>query len=128
MRARKPHPPKIWLSTPEEFIALRHSCFMSRAMCAAFLGLSIATVRSWENGRTRASLAAIRLLRLYRLGDLGALHDSWDGWRISKGELCAPDGRVFRQKAMRLWWLTAEQARFWRKRYEVANPVQLGLF
>lgn len=126
MTARKPRPPKLWLSTPEEFVALRHSCFMSRAMCAAFLGLSVATVRSWENGRSRASLAAIRLLRLYRLGDLGALHDSWAGWHISQGELYAPDGRVFRQKAMRLWWLTAEQARFWQMQYR--EGTQLALF
>ena len=99
---------------------------MSRATCAAFLGVSSATVRGWENGRTRASLSAIRLLRLYRLGDLGALHDSWRGWQIADGKLYAPDGRTFQQQAMRRWWLTAEQARFWRRQYDAGT--QLALF
>ena len=99
MQARKKRGAKLWLASPEEFAALRHSCFMSRATCAAFLGVSSATMRGWENGRTRASLSAIRLLRLYRLGDLGALHDSWRGWQIADGKLYAPDGRTFRRRA-----------------------------
>jgi hypothetical protein len=83
---------------------------MSRAQCAAFLRLSVATVRSWETGRTHASLSAIHVLRLYRLGDLGALHDAWNGWTINRNGLISPDGKVFAERTMRIWWLTSEMA------------------
>lgn len=65
MKHRRKRP---WLISPEEFRELRHSCFMSRATCAAFLGLSPATIRAWETGRSRANWAAIHVLRPYRLG------------------------------------------------------------
>ena len=88
-KIKRPHP-ELWLISPEEFAALRHSCFMSRKACANFLRVSPATVRvspatvrAWERGRTRPNWAAVRLLRLYRLGDLGALHDTWRGWILS---------------------------------------------
>lgn len=117
---------KTWLYSPEQFRELRQSCFMSRAQCAAFLGLSKSTIRTWETTRCRANWACIRLLRLYRLGDLGALHDAWEGWTINHTGLHAPDGRRFDERSMRHWWNTTEQARFWRRQYEAGT--QLALF
>lgn len=127
MPTTRPHP-KPWLISPEEFAALRHSCFMSRKACANFLRVSPATVRAWERGRTRPNWAAVRLLRLYRLGDLGALHDMWRGWTLSPTTLWSPDNRGFDQQALRFWWITVEQARFWRRQYDLRMPWQYVLF
>jgi hypothetical protein len=57
----------------------------------------------------------VRLLRLLRLGDLGALCDDWAGWTLNRLGLHDPAGRTYRLDAMRAWWITAEQARFWRQ-------------
>ena len=59
----------------------------------------------------------MRLLRFVRLGDLGALDASWDGWVLNRNGLWSPDGKRYSESSMRLWWLTSEQARFWRDDY-----------
>lgn len=65
----------------------------------------------------------MRLLRLVRLGDLGAIDASWDGWVLNRNGLWSPDGKRYSEPAMRLWWLTSEQARFWRQAYDARNCV-----
>jgi Phage protein len=108
---------KPYQLSPEDFRELRLSCLMSRVQCAAFLRLPVATVRE---------------LRLYRLGDLGALLDAWNGWTINRNGLISPDGKVFAERTMRIWWLTSEMALYWRKLYDRKAgprlPVQLDLF
>lgn len=58
-----------------------------------------------------------------RLGDLGALDASWDGWVLNRNGLWSPDGKRYSEGSMRLWWLTSEQARFWRQGYDARNCV-----
>jgi hypothetical protein len=79
--------------------------------------VSVRTVRYWDAGRCRVPWSAVRLLRFVRLGDLGALHDGWDGWVINRNGLWSPDGKHYGEPAMRHWWVTCEQARFWRDDY-----------
>ena len=123
---KSPRHPRLWNDSPEAFLELRRSCFLDREACAELLGVAVDTIRSWETGRSRAHWACVRLLRFYRLGDLGAIHEEWSGWKLTPAGLFAPDGRRFEERRMRLWWNTAEQARFWRKQY--AAGTQLRLF
>jgi hypothetical protein len=60
----------------------------------------------------------VRLLRFLRLGDLGALDEAWSGWTVNRNGLWSPDGKRYHQGAMRHWWLTCEQARWWREDYD----------
>jgi hypothetical protein len=109
---------RLWHVSPDEFRELRHSCFLSRKACAEFLGVSLRTVRYWDAGRSRVPWSAVRLLRLTRLGDLGAMNDSWTGWIINRNGLFSPDGKHYPERFMRRWWLTCEQARFFREAYD----------
>jgi hypothetical protein len=109
---------RCWYISPEGFRDLRHSCLFSRHACAAYLGVSPNTVRCWEAGRSRMPWSAVRLLRLLRCGDLGALSDEWAGWTINRLGLHAPTGKTCRERDMRRWWLTCEQARLFREGYE----------
>lgn len=108
---------RTWYLSPEGFRELRHSCFLSRAACADFVGVSLRTVRHWDAGRCRVPWSVVRLLRLYRLGDLGALHAAWAGWVLNRNGLWSPDGKRHDPAMMTAWWLTCEQARFWRDDY-----------
>jgi transcriptional regulator with XRE-family HTH domain len=91
---------------------------MSRKACAEFLGVSPATVRHWETGRHRVPWSVVRLLRLVRCGDLGMLSTEWTGWTVNRLGLHAPAGRTYRERDMRLWWQTCEQARLFREAYD----------
>jgi hypothetical protein len=109
---------RLWYVSPDEFRELRHGCLLSRKACAAYLGVSLRTVRYWDAGRNRVPWSVVRLLRLLRCGDLGALHDEWTGWTINRLGLHAPAGRSYRERDMRAWWLTCEQARLFREAYD----------
>ena len=39
-----------WYISPDGFRELRHSCFLSRKACAEYLGVSLRTVRYWNDG------------------------------------------------------------------------------
>lgn len=80
--------------------------------------MSLRTVRYWDAGRNRVPWSVVRLLRLLRCGDLGALCDEWTGWTVNRLGLHAPAGRSYRERDMRVWWLTCEQARFFREAYD----------
>ena len=114
--------PRTWHVSPAGFRELRHACLLSRQACAAFLGVGVRTVYHWEAGRCRIPFSAVRLLRFVRLGDLGALCDDWAGWTLNRLGLHDPAGRTYRLDAMRAWWITCEQAQFWRE----GRPSLLG--
>jgi hypothetical protein len=109
---------RLWHVSPEQFRELRHCCLLSRQACADYLGVSLRTVRHWDAGRNRVPWSVVRLLRLLRCGDLGALCDEWTGWTINRLGLHAPAGRSYRERDMRAWWLTCEQARLFREAYD----------
>ena len=75
-------------------------------------------MRHWDSGRNRVPWSAVRLLRLLRAGELGGL---LDGWRIVRDRLVSPEGRVYRERDMRHWWLTIEQAHLFRLGYDAAT-------
>ena len=75
-------------------------------------------MRYWDAGRCRVPWAVVRLLRFLRLGDLGALDEAWCGWTLNRNGLWSPDGKRYDQSAMRHWWITCEQARWWREDYD----------
>lgn len=99
---------------------------MSRKAIAEYLGVSLRTVRYWEAGRSRVPWSVVRLLRFKRLGDLGALEPAWAGWVLNRNGIFSPDARNFTIEGMRTWWITLEQARFWRQGYDAATRPSAG--
>ena len=118
MKPSKRRHARLWYVSPADFLELRHSCALSRKACAAYLGVSPHTVLHWETGRHRVSWHVVRLLRLMRCGDLGMLSEEWAGWTLNRLGLHAPAGRTYRERDMRLWWQTCEQARLFREAYD----------
>lgn len=116
--SRKHRRRRPWLVSAEGFRELRLSCLLSRRTAAAFLGVSVDTVRRWDRGRQRVPWAVVRLLRLKRLGDLGALAPAWDGWRLDGDAIWSPEGFVFRVGEVGWWGLLIAQARAFRERYD----------
>lgn len=100
------------------------ACLLSRKACAAYLGVSLRTVRYWDAGRHQVPWAVVRLLRFVRLGDLGALEPAWAGFVLNRRGLFSPDGRCFPVDALRCWWQVVEQARFWREDYDRKAQVR----
>lgn len=49
---------------PEEFKAIRIDLFGTQAAAAAIMGVSIATVKSWEHGRRQIPEIAVKFLEL----------------------------------------------------------------
>lgn len=122
-KAQRGRRKRVWHLSPDGFRELRHSCFLTPEACAKFLGVTLRTVRYWDAGRCRVPWSVVRLLRFLRLGDLGALDEAWSGWTVNRNGLWSPDGKRYHQGAMRHWWITCEQARFWREDYDRRNPV-----
>jgi transcriptional regulator with XRE-family HTH domain len=77
------------------FYLERRTAGMSQKETAAFLGVTVRTLRNWENGTNRIPYPAFKLIRM-RAG--GIVHaPGWDGWRFGcDGALFAPDGRSFK--------------------------------
>lgn len=117
-RIPRARPRRVWRLSPDGFRELRHSCFLTPQACAKYLGVALRTVQHWDAGRCRVPWAVVRLLRFLRLGDLGALDDAWAGWTVNRNGLWSPDGKRYHQGTMRHWWITCEQARFWREDYD----------
>lgn len=119
---RKRNGRRLWHVSPDEFRALRHSCFLTIRDCAEYVGVSARTVQQWDAGRCRVPLSVIRLLRLRRLGDLGAIEPTWAGWTLNRNGLWSPDGKRHDAFMMTRWWIVLEQARLWRADYDRRNP------
>lgn len=118
MRTKQMTKRRCWCVPPDGFRELRMACLLSRKDCAAYLGVSLRTVRYWDAGRYRVPWAVVRLLRYKLQGDLGALEPAWAGFVLDRRGLFTPDGRCFPPEALEAWWLTVEQARFWREDYD----------
>jgi len=75
-----------------EFYCLRAKTgYQCPKKTAAFLGVSVRTVRNWE--RSGAPLAVIRLFRLLAR-DLGGIGRDWEGFFITEDRLVGP-GRAY---------------------------------
>ena len=92
---------RCWRVRPDGFRELRMACLLSRKACAAYLGVSLRTVRYWDAGRHQVPWPVVRLLRLLRCGELGGLDPAWEGFRLLRGVLYTPDGRGFPVEALR---------------------------
>ncbi len=80
----------------------------SRADCAKFLHVSERCVHNWERGRHAIPYAAYRLLRLHIGYELPG--QDWDGWSISRGKLCTPEGHHLSPLDAKWWHLLVRRA------------------
>lgn len=80
----------------------------SRADCAKFLHVSEGCVHNWERGRHAIPYAAYRLLRLHIGYELPGR--DWDGWSISRGKLCTPEGHHLSPLDAKWWHLLVRRA------------------
>ena len=82
---------------------------LSLEQAAALCGVSVRTIRRWEQ-QGAAPVWFARLLALYS-GEVGALPgaDGWQGWRVVRGLLVSPEGDLFRPGQLRgLRWVYGE--------------------
>ena len=86
--------PRYLFVCRETFYRERLTARLTRTETAAFLGVTVRTIRNWENGDARIPYPAFKLIRM-RAG--GIVHvPGWNGWRFStEGVLYSPDGRSF---------------------------------
>lgn len=97
----------------EAFYLERRTAGLTRKDAAHFLGVTVRTLRNWENGANRIPYPAFRLIRM-RAG--GIVHaPGWDGWRFGRdGALFSPEGRSFQPwelQQLRLVFSMAEHFR-----------------
>ena len=79
----------------ERFYVERRTAGLTQQEAAAYLGVSLRTLRNWERGKYSIPYPAFKLLRM-RAG--GIVHaPGWEDWRFDRqGALCSPDGRSFK--------------------------------
>ena len=96
------------LPDPEKFYVERRTAGLSRKETAAYLGVTLRTIRNWENGTYRIPYPAFKLVRMRAGGIVQA--PGWDGWRFGRGgALYSPCGHSF--NAWELYNLRAQHGR-----------------
>jgi DNA-binding transcriptional regulator YiaG len=94
-RPRKPraYPHHPWADR-EQFVIERKTAGLTKADAAAYLGVSLRTLRNWENGSNRILYPAFKLIRMRAKAIVHV--PGWDGWRFARdGALVTPTGRAF---------------------------------
>ena len=80
----------------------------SRADCAKFLHVTERCLHNWERGRHAIPHAAYKLVRLHLGYELPGR--DWDGWSISRGRLCTPEGHELNPLDAKWWHLLCRRA------------------
>lgn len=80
----------------------------SRADCAKFLHVTERCLHNWERGRHAIPFAAFKLIRLHLGYELPGR--DWDGWSISRGRLCTPEGHELNPLDAKWWHLLHRRA------------------
>lgn len=80
----------------------------SRADCAKFLHVTERCLHNWERGRHAIPFAAYKLIRLHLGYELPGR--DWDGWSISRGRLCTPEGHELNPLDAKWWHLLCRRA------------------
>lgn len=71
--------------TPQAFAHIVTALGMTAEECAAYLRVTLATVRAWESGNEAIPFAAFWLLRVtYQHAIFKARFPQWDGWHIQE--------------------------------------------
>ncbi len=81
---------------------------MNRSACAQFLHVSERTLHNWESGRHDIPYAAYRLLRIE--SGLTIPGGKWENWRIARGGLITPEGRLIDPSTAAWWSLLCRRA------------------
>lgn len=90
----KPVRPRFVHVDREAFYVERRTASLSRKEAAAYLGVTVRTIRNWENGSCRIPYPAFKLIRMRAGGIVQA--PGWEGWRFGRGgALYSPCGRSF---------------------------------
>jgi DNA-binding XRE family transcriptional regulator len=95
MKRQKPcHRPGFVFVDRAAFYLERRTAGLTRKEAAHYLGVTVRTLRNWENGTNRIPYPAFKLIRMRAGGIVQA--PGWDGWRFGRdGALFSPDGRSF---------------------------------
>lgn len=90
----KPLRPRFVFVDPEMFYLERRTAGLTRSEAARYLGVTVRTIRNWENAFSRIPYPAFKLLRMRAGGIVQA--PGWEGWRFGRGgALYSPCGRSF---------------------------------
>lgn len=107
--------------TPETFTFRRLQLGMNKEQCMAYLRISPATLRRWENGHQEIPFAAYELLRVLQENLFARMsHKAWDGWFISAhGTLVSPNFGRCEYTPERLEWVASQGTEATRLQTEV---------
>ena len=90
----KPLRPRFVFVDRETFYLERRTAGLTRKDAAGYLGVTVRTIRNWENGSSRIPYPAFKLVRMRAGGVVQA--PGWEGWRFGRGgALYSPCGRSF---------------------------------
>ena len=111
-RRRKPprkHPHYPW-ADPEQFTLERKTAGLTQPQAAAYLGVSLRTIKNWEGGSNRIPYPAFKLIRMRAKAIVHV--EGWEGWRYARdGALVTPDGRSFQPWELMQFQLVVSLAR-----------------
>jgi DNA-binding XRE family transcriptional regulator len=112
----KPRPRCAYVDR-ERFYLERRTASLTQQEAAAYLGVSLRTLRNWERGKFSIPYPAFKLLRM-RAG--GIVHaPGWEDWRFGPGgALFSPDGRSFNSWELDQIKLVFSMARHFREHLE----------
>jgi transcriptional regulator with XRE-family HTH domain len=100
----------------ETFHIERRTAGLTQKEAAQYLGVTVRTLRNWENGTNRIPYPAFRLIRMRAGGIVQA--PGWDGWKFGPdGALWSPDGRSFRSWELYHLRLVFSMAEHFRKQH-----------
>jgi transcriptional regulator with XRE-family HTH domain len=110
----------------ETFYIERRTAGMSQPEAARYLGVTVRTIRNWENGSHRIPYPAFRLIRM-RAG--GIVHvPGWEGWKFSaNGALFSPDGRSFQPWQLQQLRLVFSMAEHFRRQHQAGAGGDPGI-
>lgn len=108
----QPRPRCAWVDR-ERFHLERRTAGLSQQEAAAYLGVSLRTLRNWERGKYSIPYPAFKLLRMRAGGIVQA--EGWEDWRFDRqGALWSPGGRSFQSWELVNLGLVFSMARHFR--------------
>ena len=121
-RRKKRLPVRYRWVDPEQFQTERKLAGLTQSKTADYLGVSLRTVRNWEQGSNRIPYPAFKLVRMRAKAIVHV--EGWEGWRYAPdGALVAPTGRSFHPWEIEQLHLAVSLARLYIQERQTTGRV-----
>lgn len=121
-RRKKRLPVRYRWVDPEQFQTERKLAGLTQSKTADYLGVSLRTVRNWEQGSNRIPYPAFKLVRMRAKAIVHV--EGWEGWRYARdGALVSPAGRSFHPWEIEQLHLAVSLARLYIQERQTTGRV-----